>query len=590
MEIKLQEQQANSQKGEQPSPDIVKEAAQLELKNRIEADGKFLEEVGKASDSADGENTEESSRETDRTSGEGKDSRDTAALSEEGRYYKLTPEELADLDKMWGKEEAEAAWKEILSWNPYGAASLQDLLSGLEGIYKDLLTAILSNTTGVVKEQQLALLDQVLSELLLKVLGGRVGELNSLFESFGNSNSSGALKGALYKGATGISLPPGELEKVFQKQSVSKGTEPVIKGEGVSKAAAEEDISLGGVVSPVKETAEGKKESGAGPLKGPAAGPAKSIASPTGNIRVPVSDGDGGLEQGVIYQKTGKGQIKSNQQYARRMQSEAGISVYGRAGKKSVYSPKALNGVPQQALQGKNAVYTFRDLERAEGFAKYMNHEGNLFKAPGITGKNEELYGFLAALMSIKSQTFATCSGVEGRLVSDLRDAVDRMIDYYMQKALEHSKASTGRPNHRPFEPKAAYKTYYYIMNLYQTTRNLQETVNKGIRQAYKQFLKKKECSKEDFPESFFTKEKKDPVSDWKEGKRLLERDWREFLSFLGREDLGNLPLGVMELSPWGMFLESEGPSHKEKGSTPPFLLGTALLVVIVLLFLLFMP
>lgn len=547
MEIKLQEQQANPQKGEQPLHDIVKEAAQLELKNRIEADGKFLEELEKSADKTKGERPEESSRETDRTSEGSNDSRDTAALSEEGRYYKLTPEELADLDKMWGKEAAEAAWKEILSWNPYGAASLMELLSGLEGIYKELLSAILANTTGGVKEQQLTLLDQILSELLMKVLGGRVGELNSLFESFGSANSLTALKGALYRGATGVSLSQGELEKVFQKQNVSKGAE-----------------------------AGGKPDA-----KG---------SSPTGNIRVPVSDGDGGLEEGIIYQKAGKGQIRSNQQYARRMQAEAGISVYGRAGKKSGYSPKALNAVPQQDLQGKNTVYTFRDLERAERFAKYMNHEGNLFRAPGITGKNEELYGFLAALMSIKSQTFASCSGVQGRLVSDLRDAVDRMIDYYMQKALESSKASPGRQNSKTFEPKAAYKTYYYIMNLYQTTRNLQETVNRGIRQAYKQFLKKKECSREEFPESFFTKEKKDPVSDWKEGKRLLERDWREFLSFLGREDLGDLPFGVMELSPWGMFLESEAPSPKEGGSNPVFLLSTVVLVVIILLFLLFMP
>jgi hypothetical protein len=125
------------------------------------------------------------------------------------------------------------------------------------------------------------------------------------------------------------------------------------------------------------------------------------------------------------------------------------------------------------------------------------------------------------------------------------------------------------------------------MMNLYQTTKDLRETANKGIRHAYQQFLKKKESleNREDSG-TFFTKEKKDPKEDWKEGKRIVERDWKEFLAFMGREDSGGIPLGVLELSPWGMLAETEKLS-KEKGggAGPVFLAGAVAVIFILVLF-----
>lgn len=563
MEIKLQEQQALSQIGEPGAPDLVREAAELELKNRIDADGRFLEEVTRTGGETSGErvndqNSSQSGHETE----ESKNKRDTAALSDDSKYYKLTEEELADIDKMWGEEAAREAWKEILSWTPSSTAPLPNLLSELEAIYKDLLFAILSNTTGIVKEQQVTQLDEVLADLLIRILNGRTGELNSLFESFGSSEALSSLRSAVYREATGISLTQKELGQIFEKSSRSVAQKGPEAGGSQNTGTGPEEKSKTASGKPVVQTG--------------------AADSPTGNIRVPVSDGDGGLEQGVIYQKAGNGQIKNNQQFARRIQAEAGISVYGKAAP-SPNGAKALN----RAAEG-SPVYSANDLERAEHFARYMKRQGNLFSLSGLTGKSEELYGFLAALMTIKSQSFTTYSGFQGRLSSDLREAVDRMIDYYMQKAFQDSKASVPKNSPPPFEPKAAYKIYYYIMNVYQTTRNLQEALNKGIRQAYKQFLKKKELLREEHPDSFFIKEKQDAVMDWKEGKQLLEQDWRDFLAFLGREGLGNVPLGAIELSPWGMFLEQEEKPVKSGGSNPVFLLSTVVLVGIILLFLVF--
>jgi len=215
-----------------------------------------------------------------------------------------------------------------------------------------------------------------------------------------------------------------------------------------------------------------------------------------------------------------------------------------------------------------------------------------LLRGSGLSGGSEELYGFLAALMAIKSQTFGAYSGINKGLAADLREAVDRMIDYYIQEAFRQSEGAMKRLGGRNvlFQPRSAYKIYYYMLNLYQTTRDLRETANKGIKHAYQQFLKDKECPEgKDDSGSFFTKDNRDPREDWKEGKKIVERDWKEFLSFIGREDLGGIPLGIMELSPWGMLAEPELTS-RGRGSTisPVFLGGAAIVIFILVLFMFF--
>ncbi len=194
--------------------------------------------------------------------------------------------------------------------------------------------------------------------------------------------------------------------------------------------------------------------------------------------------------------------------------------------------------------------------------------------------------------MAIKSQTFGAYSGINKGLAADLREAVDRMIDYYIQEAFRQSEGAMKRLGGRNvlFQPRSAYKIYYYMLNLYQTTRDLRETANKGIKHAYQQFLKDKECPEgKDDSGSFFTKDNRDPREDWKEGKKIVERDWKEFLSFMGREDLGGIPLGIMELSPWGMLAEPELTS-RGRGSTisPVFLGGAAIVIFILVLFMFF--
>lgn len=536
MEIKVQEQTASAPAKTEPVIlDVQKAVEEAEIRGKIEAEGKFIEELTQKAE----ENEEKASGNSTEEPEEVQSQRDTAALSNESRHYKLSPDELSDLEK--GNEEAELAWEQIQNWRPTGAKPVTDELSELSELYEKLLQVILSNTMAEVREGQLAALDQVLSDILLKLLNTRMGELNSFLNDFGTGDSVKALKAALYRSVTGKSPDHQELELVFKETFRSD------KGQGITPG------------------------SGRG-----------------GNIHVPVYDTESGQKQGIIYQPAGDGRIKNNSRYAARMQKEAAITDRGGKTMKAFASAKAYGAEASITAMGKNEVYASCDLELAERFAGYMNHSGNLFERTELTGKSEELYGFLAAVMSIKAQTYAAFSGMDKSVFSDLREAVDKMMDYYIQKAFRQSEeAYHGRSGRRfrVFEPKAAYKIYYYMMNLYHTSGNLRETADKGIRHTYQQYLKNKESLSEEDSGSFFTKEKPDAIEDWKEGKRVLERDWKEFLDFLGWQDSGGLSPGVMELSPWGMFLEPGTRSDSKGTANPFFMLGTIGAILLLILF-----
>lgn len=541
MEIKLKEQQAAQ--GSQTEPalsDIKRAAVETELKVKAQAEGQFLEEISENAKQDSDDQTEDSSRQED----EGRSERDTVTFSDEGTYYyRLSPEELADLDKMWGKENAELAWKDLLNWEISVAEPISDQLSRLAEIYEKLLADIMGHTIGAVKEQQLSALKQVLSDVLLETLLTRLGKLDGLLRNYGSVAAQTAVKAALYRSVTGVSLSEKELEQFFGSD---------------------------------ERASDGSSQN------------SDSVRNLTENIRLPINDGEEGLEQGVIYERAGKGQIKNSTQYAKRMQEDQGISVWGKK-KGTMNRPAEGEWGANAAISPKelNSVYTSKDLELAEDFAQYITRRGNLFISSELSGKSEELYGYLAAIMAIKGQTFSAFSGVDRGLAFELREAVDRMIDFYIQKAWKQS----GYINHKTpsFEPKAAYKIYYYIMNQYQTTGNLQEAANKGIRQAYRQFLKKKECrTREEESGSFFTRMRGDMNRDWKTGKQILEKDWREFLAFLGRGDLSNIPVGVLSLSPWGMFAEPERDMQDKAAANPVPIQGVLAGVIILLILLCF--
>ncbi|WP_367568292.1 hypothetical protein [Lacrimispora sp.] len=523
MEIKAQDlSSAGTSRGEpviQEFPPNVEAALEM---GKIQTDGKLIEAMV--------QKEEENKSKPESTGDSGKDQ---AVLSRESRPYRQLRNQSAVSEEKQGREILELAWKSLQNWAVSLDISLESELLNLGAMYEKILEQILLYGNQEITEGQPGALDQMLSEVLSKVLNTRLGELNGLFKAYGTHDSVRSLHTALYRSVTGRSPDQGELDRVFKEQT-----------------GAEE-------------------ESGDFPVQG--------------GIRNPVNQGS--LSRGIIYQPDGQGRVIRNERYTDRMEMEFPLNM--KAGQEKAYGAEA-----SISALGKNRVYSLGDLEPGERFAGYISRRGNLFAAPGISGSSGELYGFLAAVMAIKSQTYASVSNVEKELSSDLRSAVDKMIDLYIQEEAarqERDKRAGTGIRKSLFEPRAAYKTYYYMMNLYHTTGDLQEAINKGLRQAYRQYLKKRESAGEEEKKGFFfSKEKREALEDWKDGKRILERDWREFLNFLEGEGLGCVLPGLLELSPWGMFAEPEKSSGK-RAVSPALAFGVFAGLLLLIFFMGFM-
>lgn len=428
-------------------------------------------------------------------------------------------------------EEKEKQYNEMKRWRPSFDKPLIEDLKELSRIYQELFETVLDGTKVEVGEEDKAALKQVLSESLMKVLNNRLGELKLLIKSFGSVRAMNALKASIYR-------------------SVTKTRE----------LDMELDMEL-------NELFQGLKYEG------------KDSGNQRGSgIRNPVNHGENHLEQGIIYERDRSGIIKNDPKFANTIFEETSVVVmenWNVSEDKSALPPI-----------GKPFIYVDEDLELAERFARYVNRSGNLLRMSELTGESEELYGFLAALMAIKAQIFTQCTGMEKGMAFDLREASDRLSDYYIKEAAKESAAyiQKTRSSKKPFEVNSVYKVFYYVMNGYQKKQDLNDAANKGIRHAYQQFLKKNEYSEMSGEVvSFFIKSKGNLVDDWNEGKRLLERDWDEFLKFQSKDNPGSQSIQILELTPWGIFLKPGSDLSDEKKSSIWVGLFSGILVLILL-------
>ena len=444
---------------------------------------------------------------------------------------------VSDSPDVWNEEEWKEAFREFTDWCPSETLPVSEVLEQLARIYKELLLAVLTHGTQAGGEAER--LNQELSLLLQKLLMTRLGDLELLLKNYGSSTSINALRGAVCRSVMGKNLTEAELNELF----------------------------------------------GRGDLAGKSA-----VSANESGIRTPVFDKGIETGMGIIYQPAGSGTIKNNPGYAENLMKETSMIILDKDSSLKNKAGKTQGASLTISPLKTGRVYEIKDLETAQRFAAYLSREGNLFKLAGLTGKSEELWGFLAAIMSIKSQVFASYLGMEKGLAMDLREAGDRMTDGLIQEMVSQSslKYSGAAVRKHVFEAKDVYKIFYYMMNIYLAKADVNEAANKGIRYAYQQFLKKKEVSEDRRePESFFTKEKKTPSDDFKEGRKLIERDWKEFLNFLSSGNSSEMPQGILMLSPWGILAEPEIVMERDEGSlSPAFLLGGgAVLVILIIIF-----
>ncbi|MBE5975173.1 MAG: hypothetical protein E7251_11325 [Paenibacillaceae bacterium] len=442
---------------------------------------------------------------------------------------------VSDSPEIWDEEEWREAFHEITDWTPSQTLPLSEELKELARLYEELLLAILAH--GTQEGQEAGALNQELSVMLQKLLMSRLGDLELLLSNYGSAVSLNALRAAICRSVMGKNFTEAELNQIFGRSGV-----------------------------------EGKQ----------------TVASNNGGIRTPVTTVDNETGMGIIYQPTASGTIKNNPGYARNLMDETSLAILEKGGPFKKIAGKAQGASLTISPLKTGRVYEISDLEAAQRFASYINREGNLFRISGLSGKSEELMGFLAALMSIKTQIFVSSLGAEKGIAMDLREACDRMTDELIQEMVNQSSLKYSGVRKPVFEVKDVYRIFYYMMNLYQNKADVNETANKGIRYAYQQFLKKKEVSEiKGEPEPFFTKGKKEPSEDFKEGRKQIERDWNGFTEFLNNGQSSDIPQGVLVLSPWGMLVEPETSREESDGNISPvfFLGGGAALVILIIIF-----
>ena len=136
---------------------------------------------------------------------------------------------------------------------------------------------------------------------------------------------------------------------------------------------------------------------------------------------------------------------------------------------------QARKGIAGNSLsRGASVSYTGKELARANRFAAHINGSGNLLNHSGISAKNDEVVGYLAAITSIKGEMFAASSGRQNAMNVPIKSAVNQMVDYYLNR-------------------KGIYKVYDYTTNVYEKTGSSQRAMEEGLEYAYRLFQEKKE-------------------------------------------------------------------------------------------------
>ena len=364
---------------------------------------------------------QEKKKEDDRNQ-EYREKRDTSELSKQSKWYGIEGRALAEAEVKWELELTKEQWEKFLNWLPQQGQDLSKQLKELSELYMMLLEAVLTHTTGDEQAFQKERLDAVLAQKLNLLLDIDLKELIKFLEEFGQTDTLDNIKADIYKKTTGESISSRAAGEFFSRGRMSTSGSsrffmPDTKSSGDSQMTGRSRIS----------------------------GDAQRA-------------GTAQTDTGVLYQRAGKGNVQINQAFSAQKNSEErqisqrnAVLNGGRSG----------SGESSALALGKNASYTGKELEKADSFAEHLNGSGNLLKNAGITAKNEEVVGFLAAMTSIKGQMYAETSARENAMKLPMKSAVNQFVDYYLTE-------------------KGIYKIYYQTTNAYERTRSAQKAVEEG--------------------------------------------------------------------------------------------------------------
>ena len=334
------------------------------------------------------------------------------------------------------------------------------------------------------------------------------------------------------------------LERVGQKETVDRIRYSLYKrvtGENISSQAAERFFSRGSVKNDVGRTP-----------------PAMVSQTDIDKAKRSFS------AEGSVYQPCGGRSVRINQAFdAQRSSGELELGQRN----------QALSEAKSRNLEGK--LFDGKELVRADAFAKHLSETNDLWERMGSTRGNQEAVGYLSALTVIKGQIYSADVGQSGAMAEPMRSLVNQMVDHYLHQ-------------------RGAYEVYYYTMNVYEKTKEPQKAAEEGLAYAYRMFLEKKADVSGQKQHAYSQEagflqmlEGRTQEEEFRKGARLLEENWRDFLSALGQEGKG-IVLRMQRYSPWAALAAAEEQRKARDQKAEQIFLKQALVVMAIVLLYLF--
>lgn len=443
-------------------------------------------------------------------------SKDTAEISETRSRF-LSDGTISAKDILrWILEMEKKDWESLLEWQPDPSLALPTQLEQLSKLYLALLEAALKYAEGENLTEQLARLDALLAEKLNLLMDENLKQLVALLEESGQTSALDSIRSGLYRQTAGKSISPQAAHALF--------VSPAFSGKGV-------------------------------PFQ-------PSLYTGPAGRHSPAGSG----QNGMIYQSSGKQNIRFQQAY----------NTHANSWKEQIRQRKeiignARKGIPENTFKRSGSIsFSGRELERANGFAAHITGRGNLFKNPGISARNDEVTGLLAAVMSIKGQVYAAQSRQDASITFPLQNAIEKIINQYISR-------------------KGASNVYYHTLTAYKQMQNPQKAIEDGQNYAYTEFRKKqRDPSYQKSPQyakesGFFRAMSKNlsPEKEFALGINILKKDWETFLWAMGNRQNSSY-LSRMDIrSPWGVLMDTGIHKTGRDSNIEKFLLGSALVIII---------
>lgn len=440
--------------------------------------------------------------------------KDTSRLSGQSKWFGIEGKLLKNANIKWTLEMEKELWAAIQQWFPAPGQELSSQIEELSRLYLALLEAILTHTMGEEQTVQLERLETLLAQKLNMLINTDLKNLIELLENTGQTEDLKLVKASVYKQTTGESLSSGSVDTFYSGKTTAAGRSTrYFMPESSAQGTAHRQGGTGTMFAGTDKVSAGTGEASAR------------------------------VGEGTLYQLGKNGNIHPNQEF--NSQSRSGeLQMNQRI---RVLKGAAGNGIERSNLSGGKGEVTGSALARANAFASHINGTGNLLKNTEISAQNDEVKGLLAAMTTMKGQVYAASEGRNNGITTPLRNAVNQMVDSY-------------------FSQKGIYKVYYYTTNAYERTRNPQKALQEGLEYAYKIFTEKKEepsyRQQPAYSEraGFFQMVLKGQTmeADLIRGMRLLEANWRDFLSSIGEDKKKGITLTMQKHSPWGILTKPD--------------------------------